>query len=163
MKRTLFIASGVPGSGKTTWIKNHMNKELDAHVSRDEVRFSFLNDDDAYFSKEDLVFEAFINQIQKNIDNDNIRNIYVDATHLNKVSRGKVIGRLVNKGDMEIIILYFNVPLEVCLERNAKRTGRALVPEESIKNMYKAFKRPNDKWDFRYLEINECGEVINRE
>ena len=47
----LFILMGAPGSGKSTWVKNHMTLN-DSYISRDDVRFSMVPEGDEYFSKE---------------------------------------------------------------------------------------------------------------
>ena len=45
---------GCPGSGKSTWAKKHLPDTY--YVSRDEVRFSLLQDGEDYFSHEKEVF-----------------------------------------------------------------------------------------------------------
>ena len=46
----LFLMMGIPGSGKTTWTSKYLRK-LDKYVSRDEVRFSMVAENEEYFSK----------------------------------------------------------------------------------------------------------------
>ena len=71
----LFIACGIPGAGKTTFLKNAVKNLKERtnfsveYVSRDEVRFSMLEESDDYFSKEKEVYKEFCNRIQKAIDN----------------------------------------------------------------------------------------------
>jgi hypothetical protein len=48
------------------------------------------------------------------------------------------------------------VPIEVCLERNSKRTGRELVPESAIRNMAKSFRMPKK---YSVMIIDKDGEV----
>ena len=60
----LYLMCGIPGSGKSTWIKQ--NKiESDAVISRDVVRFSLVKEHEEYFSKETEVFYTFIDQINE--------------------------------------------------------------------------------------------------
>jgi predicted kinase len=142
--KKIYILCGVPGSGKSTWAREQINK-LDGKgiiISRDVIRFSMLGDDDAYFAHEDAVFDEFIKKIQEAINDEEHTSIFIDATHLNEKNRNKVLSRIWRMGDDVVIGVYFDIPLEECLRRNALRTGRALVPETVIKNMYESLTKP---------------------
>ena len=80
--------------------------------------------------------------------------MYADATHLNPASRAKVINKLKYRPD-EINIIYKKVSLEVALERNNKRKGIAVVPDEVIKSMYAGFLEPQDYEDIDNVYIIE--------
>lgn len=151
---------GVPGSGKSTFLKK-TNLEI---VSRDAIRFAILDKyhTDDYFSHEDEVWTEFVNTIVEALNDG--KSVVADATHLSKGSRRKllnaVIPRLKNKEERCFIVLglYFEVPLEVCLERNAQRIGRAFVPEDQIRNIYANLTRPDSTEGIDYeLIINEKG------
>ena len=140
----MYIVIGVPGCGKSTYIMNH-SKETDIIVSRDKIRYSILKDTDEYFSKEKEVYNEFIKQINAAVASG--CDIWVDQTSLTKASRKKLFSRL-NKKPKEIIAIYFNIPIDIALQRNAKRTGRALVPEDAIINMYNSLEKPNKEEGF---------------
>lgn len=141
----IVMVAGIPGSGKSTWIKQQIRKSKEecVHISRDEIRFSLLEDNDSYFAREKEVFEKFVNKIQHEINTGHLKTIYIDATHLNKKSRAKVLNRLDLK-DSFFEIVWFDVPLKTCLARNAIRTGRALVPEETIIDMFRSIEPPTE-------------------
>ena len=41
--KKLIMVTGIPGSGKSTWIKNEMSNRIDSiHISRDIIRFSLI-------------------------------------------------------------------------------------------------------------------------
>lgn len=101
-----------------------------------------LGEDDAYFAHEDEVFNEFIRQAQEAINDQEHTSIFIDATHLNEKNRNKVLSRLWRMDKDVVIGVYFDIPLEECLRRNAQRTGRALVPETVIKNMYESLTKP---------------------
>lgn len=80
--------------------------------------------------------------------------MYADATHLNPASRAKVINKLKYRPD-EINVIYKKVSLEMALERNNKRKGIAVVPDEVIKSMYAGFLEPQDYEDIDNVYIIE--------
>lgn len=152
----LYIMVGIPGSGKSYYLKDKTNV-----VSRDKVRFSIISNEDEYFSKEKEVFKEFVRQIQEYIDKG--EDVYADATHLNGVSRFKLMNAL-NLDKVDIIPIVMRTPYKICLERNAKREGRACVPESAINRM-KAFKTDpiNDVGHMKYaykdiIYIDYIGE-----
>ena len=89
----------------------------------------------------------------------NKRFVFADATHLNRASRAKLLNRLKNKPE-QIWVCYVKVPLHIALQRNSKRTGRSLVPEESIIQMYDAIGYPTkDEGIFGIFEVDEDGMI----
>ena len=156
-QKNLWLLVGIPGSGKSTWVREQLDSECKHWISRDAIRFEVVQESEEYFSKEKKVFGLFASAVQADIDSDFITDIYVDATHLNEASREKLLGRLKNLDKVNINAVLFNIPLEVCLERNAQRTGRACVPETAIRNMHKNLTDP--AYDKRkYHKIIEIGE-----
>ncbi|MGN0992825.1 MAG: AAA family ATPase [Bacilli bacterium] len=143
MNNKLNLMVGIPGSGKSYWINKHIT-DKDIKISRDEIRFKFLKDGEAYFSHENEVYLTFIDTIQKAIDSNKYENIFIDATHLNASSRNKLLYNLNLSNVNEINCIYLKTPLEMALERNKTRTGRQFVPESSIRNMYESLKLPEE-------------------
>ena len=156
-QKNLWLLVGIPGSGKSTWVREQLDSECKHWISRDVIRFGMVQEGEEYFSKEKQVFNLFVRAVQADIDSNFITDIYVDATHLNEASREKLLGRLKNLENVNLNAVVFDIPLEVCLERNAQRTGRAYVPETAIRNMYNNFRNPAlDKR--QYDKIIEMGE-----
>ena len=139
-KHTLFMMVGVPGCGKSTWIMKY-SRPTDTIVSRDKIRFKKLNEGDNNFKYEDVVFNEYVNCIQKAIDAGR-GDIIADATHITKGSRLKLLNRL-NLKDYVVAPIVMDTDKETCLKRNASRKGRALVPENVIEKMWKSFRCPN--------------------
>ena len=115
-----------------------------------------LSDEDDYFAKEDAVFKEFIRRINEAIDNPEINAVIVDATHLNWASRNKTLRNLhLSKVD-EVVPVIFNTPLNVCLDRNNKRKGRARVPDAVIRRMF--YQRTDPHTDpFAYADFVEVN------
>ena len=157
----LYILCGVPGCGKSTWANKFIHEhqvENIHYVSRDEIRFAILKDGEDYFAHESEVFRQFAETLYNTLING--FSVIADATHLNHSSRAKLIHAIDNFGAVEynIIYVYFNIPFEVCLERNAQRSGRTFVPEDTIRSMYNNMREPTKEEDLRCIGIWEVGE-----
>ena len=155
-KKNVFILCGIPASGKSTWAKN--NKDIlngnTMVVSRDKIRYSLLKNGDKYFSKEKEVYNIFIKVIKFGLNNKNINNIIIDATHLSVGSRRKLLISLEKElKKVNVFGIAFSTPLDVCLKRNTKRCGRAKVPKEQLENMYKNFTIPKKDEGFDEIYI----------
>jgi hypothetical protein len=107
-QKKVFLLAGVPASGKSTWARNHMTPTTE-WISRDNVRFSIVREDEEYFSHEEEVFDTFIAYINQTLENPDIHTIYVDATHLNRAARDKVLRRLNLDLLDETICVFFNI------------------------------------------------------
>lgn len=156
--KELVLMMGVPGSGKSTYARNIL-KYGDIYVSRDEIRYSMLTDEDDYFAKENEVIKTFIQYIDEAlIDTQYQGKVYADATHLSPKGRAQVLNQLKNKNKVSVI--YLDVPLNVILARNAQREGRALVPENVIRRMYKSIILPTKAEGIeKLITIDENQEV----
>lgn len=148
----LYITCGCPGSGKSTWAKKRQAEGWSWN-SRDAVRFSMITPEDEYFSKEDDVYDAFVSNIQNDIY-DKYENIIADASHLTEKGRKMLLNRLSLNG-YNVIYVVFTTPLDVAIERNNLREGRAKVPETAIRRMYNSFTMPTGN----IIKINQEGEV----
>lgn len=134
----MYVMIGAPGCGKSYYIKQHL-KDNEIVISRDAIRFNMLKDTDAYFSKEKQVYNEFIRQINAAIADD--KDFYVDQTSLNRGARAKLFSHLERKPN-KMIAIYMNAPLEKILYQNSLRTGRALVPEDAVINMFNSIEKP---------------------
>ena len=154
----LYIMMGAPGSGKSTFIKNYIDYKIERYVSRDEIRFSMVKEDEDYFSKENEVFKKFTSEIN-NALNLGI-NVYADATHLNTASRNKLINAIKEKPS-SIEVIFINTSLNKCLEQNENRKGtRSYVPREVIKRMYLSIEPPTFEEGFSTIyEIKENEKI----
>lgn len=146
----IIMMCGIPGSGKSTFCHKHLTDYT--YISRDQIRFSLLNDTDDYFAKEKEVMKKFLEKINMCIQWGN--DFIIDATHLTKSSRRKILSQLILPPLYpinEVYCIYMKTDLKLALERNSKRTGRKLVPNDVIKKMYEDLEEP---------ELNEGFEKI---
>lgn len=161
MNNKLYIMVGAPGSGKTTWCKNHLDKKI-VYISRDEIRFSLVRPDQQYFSKETDVYNKVIGLAQKALLEG--KDVCIDQTTLDKKARRVLIDRI-NMPSIEIHAIWLDTPLSKCIENNSERIGRANVPEDAIRKMYSKVERPVWSERIKYLHIirNDKEEIIDLE
>lgn len=163
-QKRVFLTVGIPASGKSTFVRKQIKENGGAYISRDEVRFSIITNEDDYFGKENLVFDTFVQKVQNAIDDENgPEDVYVDATHVSWGSRKKILNRLSFGNIKELVWLYFRVPVKTALARNASRTGRSLVPETAILSMAENITKPKPNERNRVWTINKDGEVVSIE
>lgn len=124
---------GLPGSGKSTWLER---SGLTA-ISSDEVR-RLLADDPTDQTIHRRVFATMRFLIRQRLAVGRPVT-YVDATHLTVRERRPYI-QLAGLNDCEVEALFFDVPLQICLERNRQRSR--VVPEAAIVEMSKRLVRP---------------------
>ena len=157
--KRVYLLSGPPASGKSTWIRTNITPGSE-WISRDNVRFAIVSEDEEYFSHEDEVFDTFINYINQTLENPDIHTIYIDATHLNRRSRNKTLNRVRKQNIGELNCVCFTTPLEVCIARNHLREGRAKVPQSAIENMFKACAAPTAAEGFNHIyAVDENGNM----
>ena len=158
MKKHLYLMMGAPGSGKSTYVKNIL-KYGDIYVSRDEIRYSLLTEEDDYFAKENEVIKLFIQTIDEALANEDYQgNVYADATHLSPKGRAQVLNQLKNKDKVSVI--YLDIPLNIILKRNAQREGRAFVPENVVCRMYNSIILPTKEEGIEKLIIIDENQKV---
>ena len=158
-QKKVFLLSGVPGAGKSTWVRANMTVGSE-WISRDNVRFAIIKDDEDYFAHEDEVFDTFINYINQTLENPNIDQIFIDATHLSRRSRRKTISRIRMANVEELNCICFTTHKAVCHARNNLREGRSKVPASAIENMFNAYSLPTKDEGFTHIyNVNENGII----
>ena len=144
----LIMFCGIPGSGKSTEACR-MAESLTAggitveHISRDELRFSMISDESEYFSKEKEVFSKFVEKMNNSLNKNDCT--IIDATHISKASRAKILRRVEDPANVRLLVLYLTTPIDVCKQQNDLRAGRERVPHEVIERMAEQFETPNEK------------------
>ena len=132
-KGVVVLAIGLPGSGKSSWFKRHNVVAL----SSDMVR-SLLFDDVREQRFQDLVFSNLRSMLKARLIAKRPMN-YVDATNLTPQERQHWI-KLAKDYQYEVHAVFFDVPLDVCLERHQRRDR--VVPEDVMRRMAAKLKPP---------------------
>ena len=144
----LIMFCGIPGSGKSTEARRMAGsfaaRNLTVeYISRDELRFSIISDESEYFSKEKEVFNKFVEKMNNSLNKNDCT--IIDATHISKASRAKILRRVENPDDARLLVLYLTTPLNICMQQNDLRAGRERVPHEVIERMAEQFEDPTEK------------------
>ena len=156
-RKNVYLLCGIPGSGKSTWAQQQIKiNPYSTWISRDIIRFSIVDENEDYFSKENEVFNEFIRHINEAIIL--YDNIYIDATHINAKSRNKVLSRL-NLENCNVIPVNFIISLKTAIYRNNKREGRQNVPTDVIRRMFYQFHPAITDENSLFTEILNIKEV----
>src|SRR5450631_81963 len=143
-KGVVVLAVGLPGSGKSSWFKRHNVTPLSSDMLR-----SLLFDDPAEQRFQDLVFSNLRSMLKARLIAHRPLN-YVDATNLTPQERSNWI-KLGKDFGYEVQAVYFDVPLEVCIERHQRRDR--LVPEEVMRKMSAKLKAPTFEEGFSKITV----------
>ena len=155
----LYIMCGVPGAGKSTFLKNKIKSNKGVVISRDKIRFSLVKPDEPYFSKEKEVTKILWDEINKELEAGHT--VFVDQTSLTRKSRKWLLTHITSDYN-HINLIWIDESLETCLKRNEQRKGtRGYVPRESIINMHNNFEKPSlDEGFYRIFKYNSTNDEI---
>ena len=134
------VMIGIPGSGKTTFCRERLFPHH-LYISLDQLRTR---------SAEAELF-AFALKRRKNC--------VIDNTNINALERSRYISAAKKEG-ARVVGYFFEPDLEACVARNAKRAGKARVPEHVIRQKLSRFECPNlhEGFDVLYrVKITEKG------
>jgi predicted kinase len=143
-KGTVVLAIGLPGSGKSSWFKRHNIRPLSSDLLRE-----LLFDDAQEQRFQDLVFSNLRSMLKARLVARRPVN-YVDATNLTPHDRHSWI-KLAKDYGYDVQGLYFDVPVEVCLERNQKR--ERVVAEDIMRKMAAKLKAPTFEEGFSKITL----------
>jgi predicted kinase len=138
------LTIGLPGSGKTTWFKRRGVTPLSSDLLR-----TLLFDDITEQRWSGLVFSTLRSLLRARLIARMPWN-YVDATNLSPHERRQWI-KMAKSFGYEVQAVFFDVPLEVCLDRNRRRDR--VVSEEVMKKMADRLRPPDFKEGFSKITV----------
>lgn len=138
------LAIGLPGSGKTTWFRRRGVTPLSSDVLR-----NVLFDDVEEQRYQGLVFSTLRTLLRARLIAHMPWN-YVDATNLSPRERRQWIHMAKSFG-YEVQAVFFDVPLEICLDRNRRR--ERVVPEETMRRMSAKLRPPEFSEGFSKIVV----------
>ena len=143
-KGVVVLAIGLPGSGKSSWFKRHNITPLSSDLLR-----ALLFDDPTEQRFQDLIFSNLRSMLKARLIAKRPMN-YVDATNLTPQERQHWI-KLAKDYNYEVHAVFFDVPLEVCIERHQRRDR--VVPEDIMRRMAAKFKAPSFAEGFAKITV----------
>ncbi len=128
MKKKVIVPRGLPGSGKSTWVK----EQLATHPAGTAVR---LNNDDLSMMLYNELWGNFFNNASKELlhhlrlamlktflAQEYVTHIYVDNTNLARATvKALQDATLLAGAEFVVVDEFLNVPIEECIERDSKR------------------------------------------
>ena len=143
-KGYVVLAIGLPGSGKTTWFGRRGITPLSSDLLR-----NILFDDVEEQRYQGLVFSTLRSLLRARLIARMPMN-YVDATNLSIHERRQWI-KMAKSFGYEVQAVFFDVPLEVCLDRNRQRDRS--VSEDVMRKMAEKLKPPVFEEGFEKITV----------
>jgi predicted kinase len=144
LKGFVVLAIGLPGSGKTTWFKRRGVTPLSSDMLR-----NILFDDITEQRYQGLVFSTLRSLLRARLIAKMPWN-YVDATNLSAHERRQWI-KMAKSFGYEAQAVFFDVPFEVCMERNSKR--ERTVSDDVMRKMAERLRPPSFKEGFTKITM----------
>lgn len=134
----LIICRGLPASGKSTWAHEQVTKDYSDVIrcNRDDIRVMLHKSVWLGKKTEDNVVRMRDAMIRAGLKAG--KTVISDDTNLDP----KVVKHLAKIAEFfgaDVEVRDFDVPLDICLERNSKREPLEYVPDDAIIRMYKSF------------------------
>ena len=141
MNNTIYIAVGLPGSGKSTYAKNFIKDKDIEYLSSDELRAKFGSGE-----TDQTCTNQVFGHIKRKVDEflKDGKNVLVDATSVNRRERADYINAAKKYG-AKVVALVFKMDRDGLIARNQKRgeQGGRVVPDWVIDKMLAKFEEPS--------------------
>ena len=153
--RKLFLLRGIPGCGKSTFLKQCLYdnpNHAGLVISADDVRLMFSP---CVYPKDDFTHKSINPENDKQVwelihklVKERLEKGYttiVDATHCN-VNSIDYYKSFCSENSVDCCVVQFDVDLKTCKERNSQRPKHRRVPDSVLDRMYENMKIPVPNW-----------------
>ena len=149
----MIIMQGLPGSGKSTFVKKEIINSGDKRyqlVCRDDLRFAFgVKYGEMNYSLEPIIAAISHSMIRAQLNRG--LNVVVDETNTSVKNVGELI-KIAEEYDADVWIYRMVTPFETCVER---RCSDGRFPEDAIKRMNGQLREWDNIFDDRIKGIIE--------
>lgn len=152
---------GIPGSGKTTVLKEFAKKWGYSYVCPDDIRLEMTGSASDQSKNNEVWNEVYI-RVENELRSGN--SVILDATFANPKQRKQFIEFVREKGAEKVQGVFLDTPVETAKERNKMR--ERVVPEHAMDRMIENIKKfpPEIKEGLDGLfTLNELGSLAKAE
>ena len=145
-KPVVYMMVGIPGSGKSTWIRNNRQKTW-IIVSPDvilETQYNYEWTPERAAEAWAISYQQFGQGLLSG------QTMVWDATFISPIMRSAILHTAKGAG-YRVEAVFCDTPTELCIERNQRR-NRKPVPEGKIRGMAEDLQPPTEKEGFDHIE-----------
>lgn len=153
----IIICRGLPGSGKTTWAKDYVQRNIfnpAVRVNRDDIRKMLA-----------ITYNTLTEEFVKGMERDMITNalnfgfdVVVDDTNI-YTSAAELIVAAIEQSSWETVRVefksFFDTPIETCEDRQMERSPQERVPDYRIRQLMDYYEKYGKRFE-NYLKRSEC-------
>ncbi len=159
---TVYFLIGVQGAGKSTWARANAGRLQASILASDDIRNELEARGIDAATKGDRVFAILEARLGQWVDQG--RNVIVDATHARRRWRAKGL-TMARKHGARTAAVWFDVPLDVCRERNGYklgglRWGERSVPDDILLDVARSLESPTTAEFDEVWRVTIAGEVV---
>jgi predicted kinase len=150
--KELIILAGLPGSGKSTYAKNHFNKPNTFIIDSDETRKKMFGSYLIFPKDMYVIYDEMIKEGNELYDKYNDLILIMDSTFLDNYRRNHYLDNL-KKFDKYVIIMFHSQDINFNLKNNKQRIKDKWVPESVILKMVDQYEPLDEKTRARFNEV----------
>ncbi len=148
--KELIILAGLPGSGKSTYVKEHYKGENVFIIDGDETRRQMFGSYLIFPKNMYEIYDEMIKEGNEIYDKHDDLILIMDSTFLDNYRRNHYLDNL-KKFDKYTIIMFHTNDINFNLKNNKNRIKEKWVPEDVIFNMIKQYE-PLDEYTRRRFD-----------